>query len=157
MLSLLVSNKKIFAVLFLLFSFGRIPGQIQEKDIYKKYILRDSASIYKSAVLLFYADSTFINFGILDNKRDLDLYVWYKAGSWNVKNEHIECLANEKAIQPEELKKLIKYYYRKHRDRVLIENYYEFVYENYSNGTLMVIPGQATDQDKKIGYFEIRL
>jgi len=140
--------------LLLLSSFNVLRAQATEKVIYKKYVLKDSGLIHKSAVILFYTDSTFINFGILDNKKELDLFVWYKAGTWILKNNKPECMANEKVMPEEDLKKLVKTFYRRHKDRVLIESYYEFVHESYRNGTLTVSDEQVSDNDKKINYYE---
>ena len=53
----------------------------------------------------------------------------------------------------EDLKKLVKTFYRRHKDRVLIESYYEFVHETYHNGTLSISSEQASDNDKKIDYY----
>ncbi|PBQ33767.1 hypothetical protein CNR22_18925 [Sphingobacteriaceae bacterium] len=146
----------LICVLYLL-STGAIHTQTQEKAIYKKFALRDSLSAHKSAELIFYADGSFLNFGIYDNKIEKDLYVWYKAGSWILKDNQLLCVADDKRIKEDELKKLVKFHYRRHPDRVLITSYYEFVHESYTSGTLSVSDQNASDAEKKISYYPTQL
>lgn len=157
MFSSIVSKKNSVLLALCLFFITTARGQAPDKTIYKKYTQKDSASIYRSGQLIFYTDSTFINFGILDNKKALDIYVWYKAGTWSLKGDGLECHAGEKNMKDEDLKKMVKFYYKKHKDRVMIENYYEFVHETYNNETLRVSTEQASDNEKNIAYYEIKL
>ena len=135
-----------------LFCLAGVNAQSANKEVYKKYILKDSSGVNKSAIIIFYTDNTFLNFGIFDDKKALEIFVWYKEGRWSMNNNTISCSAPEKGKDTEQLKKQIKQYYKTRRDRVLIETYYEFVHEDFRDGQLSVTNEQASDSEKKIDY-----
>ncbi|WP_317898008.1 hypothetical protein [Aurantibacillus circumpalustris] len=138
-------------------SFEKLAAQTSESVIFKEFVLKDSSSIYKSAVILVYNDGTFLNYGIVDNKQEQDVYVWYKSGSWKSTDNGIIFSRSTSSKKAEELKQVVKREYRSHPDRVLIQGYYEFVHEKYEEGSLLIRDSEIVDQSKKIDYVEIKI
>jgi len=156
MLPVRILKKCIVLGLMPLFLCSSVLAQVVDKDVYKTYILKDTLSIYKTGAILLFTDSTFLNVGVVHDKEKLDVYLWYQTGNWKGSAQNIVFVANEKAMREDEMKKLIKQFYRKHRDHHLINTYYEYVHEKYRIGRMTISGETILDNDRQINYITIK-
>lgn len=146
-------SKIILTVSFSLTTLGVYPQS--SKYVFKKYIQADSSAIHSAATLILYADSSFINFGILNDKENFDNYIWYTVGTWEInKEEQIICNSHFEKNSREQCIAFIKENYKKHRDHRMIENYYEFVEERFENLAFPALKNKVLDMSKKFVYAE---
>ncbi|MGZ3902115.1 MAG: hypothetical protein ACXVC6_00360 [Bacteroidia bacterium] len=97
----------------------------------KKYVMEKPAGPQRDLVLLLYNDSTFLSFGIYDNRAAFDTYVWFGSGTFETQNGTLILNSTNQEQRREKIIKEIKELYRTHRDYKLINTYYEFTGEIY--------------------------
>jgi hypothetical protein len=138
-----------------IFICNKTVAQIPHTEIYKKYYQTDS-TIHKAAVLILYANKTFINYGTLNDQYNTAHYVWFDYGNWSMKNSEILCNSNEKAYDRTKIINEIKFEYKERSDFELYNGYYDYVKQPYKNYSLIVIKNKAIDLNKKIEYNDLQ-
>jgi hypothetical protein len=126
-------------------------GQNFEVGVRNKYVQSTPSLVNNGATLLFYADSTYLNFGILKDTESLEMYVWYSYGKCQVNNDIVTC-TSAKTFDQKKVIAEIKFCYHLRSDYRLIDNYYEFANENYNNRAFPVKENAVTDAAKNIEY-----
>lgn len=109
----------------------------QKQTIVKQYKHEDSIGVNKDISILFYADSTFLNFGLFFDNKIHDSYIWYTFGNFSTENNSVVLNSTDFSKKKEELIRQIKDYYGKRKDHAFIRNYCEFtdtIYKNYILG-----------------------
>jgi hypothetical protein len=122
------------------------------KTIHKKYVQCDSTKINNGAVLIFFTDSTFVNYGILKDLKNQEAHIWYTAGKWKTKEQTMLCTAVPGLFDRAVITNEIKMSYKTRIDHRLVQNYYEFVEESYTPLPFTVNGLNATDPMKQIQY-----
>jgi hypothetical protein len=150
-------NKKVVAFLMLLFTSGAMFSQDYDKEVHRKFIQLDSNGVNNDALLILYADNTYVNFGIMNDPIDKEMYIWYAYGQWTQKGTEVSCKTYYNAYNQQKTIDGIKFYYRFRPNYRLIDSYFEFVCERYVNNTFLVILDKAIDLSKKIEYTEVRI
>jgi hypothetical protein len=116
-----------------------------------KYVQSTPSLVNNGATLIFYADSSYLNFGILKDTESLEMYIWYSYGTWKVNDNTIACTV-AKTFDAKKIVNEIKFHYRLRPDYRLVDNYYEFASENYNNHIFVIKEHTATDTVKNIEY-----
>jgi hypothetical protein len=131
--------------------------QNQTAAIFKKYIVRDTSKFEKDAMLILYTNNTYLNFGIYSNQSENDSYIWYSCGTWQNTDNVLALKTKFDIFESDFLKKGIKFYYKRRKDYVLIDTYYEFVKELYKSKDLKIEKDDLIDTQKTISYLEINI
>jgi len=156
MLRFIPFKKIAIAFLLVILIKGNFYGQGIDKEVYKKYRQSDSTAINNAGILVFYTDNTFMNYGILKDLQNQEVYVWYTFGKWTLKNSEIICKTYFEAFNQKRVIDEIKASYRSRLDYRLIDTYYEFVNERYMDYSFMMIKDKVFDSAKKIEYTELK-
>ena len=125
-----------------------MKSQVAGKQIGRKYRTTDAKCVFRDRVMLLYTDNTFINYGIVNDVANLDMYIWYASGSWTLEGNRITCNARIPVLKNEEMVVFIKNEYRNHAEYPLIENYYDFL-------NVPLRDYVYVDLRKEIGYMRI--
>jgi hypothetical protein len=131
-----------------------IQGQIDEVNVQKKYVIKDSLN-RNDAVLILYTNGTFINFGLSKTETQKDLSIWYTVGSFLYYEDKVLFKSNPDEINSELILNKIKNYYNLHKDYYLIKNSHRYKREVYKDYPFTVKNNNLLDERKKIEYVEM--
>jgi len=142
-------QKLILAFLFLCYSFfSQTP---KNKEIYKEYETKTDKSGNVNAVLILYADNTFINYGAENSNNGTD--IWYTSGRWLGNNEIIMCRTNENVIDQKKLLADVADVYIFKAENSFTINNPNFRKLNYLNYTFKINEEGLSDKTVGIQYF----
>lgn len=130
-------------------------AQISKEGVVKKYQFKDTIG-KNDAVLVLYADETFVNFGIVCNEQEKEWYVWLTSGNYLALPGKILLKSTLEINQMNPLLNNIKNYYKYRADHALIANGYEYQLETYKDLPMMVDNEKLKDLSKKIEYKEVK-
>lgn len=131
-------------------------SQYNKMDIVKKYHVKDTTLINKDAYLVLYKNNVFVNYGMYNNKKELDWYIWYANGTYQLVNGNVVCQSDPNNSNKDVLIREIKNSYKRRADYILIESDYEFVYEKCNDKTFEMDGDKASDKIKELTYFEVK-
>ncbi len=148
-------NTKVTMVFMVLFTgLSGFSQDYNNKEIYKKYAQEDTTGINRSAILVLYTDKTYLNFGIMNDRENMEMYVWYAYGDWTQKDSEILCKTHYTTVSQDKTIANIKFQYRFRPDYRLIDTYFEFAAERYTDYAMLLIKNKVVDLTKKIEYIE---
>ena len=128
----------------------------QAVTLANKYNREDSGDVNKDVTLLLYSDSSFFYFGIYDNKKIPDSYIWYSYGHYSSSTNNIILNSTDFSNKKDNIIQLVKGYYGKRSDHRRIENYYEFTDEIYRNYILNKNLNSIVDTKKSMEYYLVK-
>lgn len=152
--SLKHSNMKT-TILLLMLSVNLIGfAQHTMAQVQKRFVVKDTTKEHKDAILILYADKTYLNFGIYNNTTENDAYIWYNCGNFENTDSTLVLKSKYEVFDQKLLLKDIKAYYKRRKDYVLIDSYYEFVKELHKVKILKPSNEEMIDDKKAIIYKE---
>lgn len=131
-------------------------AQINRTGIAKKYTIKDTTD-EKHAELILYQNGTFLNFGLVNNKKEKDWYIWFTSGVYLSSSDKLLLKSSPDSYENDQKTlKNIKDYYIWHHDHAFISNYYEYIKESLKDYPLIYSSNLLVDTEKQIEYVEYR-
>jgi hypothetical protein len=140
------------AIIFIFFDIN-VYGQISNEGILKKYVIKDSTDL-NDAVLILYKNGTFINFGLVNNKKEREWYLWFASGVYTMLPDKVILTSEPETNDYGKLVSSIKRYYILRPDHMLIETSYEQQRDSYVNYPLLTSKDGLYDAKREFMYFE---